>query len=139
MKDVLLERRDATKEKITWQICSERKGIFTLNEEDLYSYKADFVSACKGALSVTLTPKNRPAADPTDPTISVMGSVRGYFHGRRDDQYVIPLVLLITASPQSLTRDPWTTCLLRLLTSSSTVYSTLIAADSTKPFTNGWV
>ena len=44
-RDILLKRCGATKERITWQIESERKGIFTLNEEDLYSYK-DFVSAC---------------------------------------------------------------------------------------------
>lgn len=75
--DILSKRRDATKERITWQLESERKGIFTLNEEDLYSYKKSFVSACDklhSSLSI----------DVDDPAVSIMGTVRGYFHGRWD-------------------------------------------------------
>ena len=86
VRNILLERRNATKERITWQIDSERKGIFTLNEEDLYSYKTEFVSACKEEIS-TMRTRDRPAADSTDPTLSIMGSVRGYFHGRQNGQH----------------------------------------------------
>ena len=76
MKDILVKRRDAAMEKITWQIESERKGIFTLNEEDLYSYKTEFLSACSNL------PVCRPSGDvDSDPAIGIMGTVRGYFHG----------------------------------------------------------
>ena len=79
VRGILLKRRDATKESITWHLESERKRIFTLNEEDLYSYKTDFVSACNSALSPFA---KRPSADVSDPAIGIMGTVRGYFHGR---------------------------------------------------------
>lgn len=75
-----MRRRDAAKERITWQMESERKGIFTLNEEDLYSYKSDFVTACVEC---------RPSVDAKEPTIGIMGTVRGYFHGKRD--FPVPL------------------------------------------------
>ena len=90
VRDILLRRRDAAKEKISWQIESERKGIFTLNEEDLYSYKTDFVLACKDKLS-PIPGKGRPSADVSDPAISIMGTVRGYFHGERS--YPVSLTL----------------------------------------------
>ena len=92
MRDILFERRNAAKERIVWHIDSECKGIFTLNEGDLYSYKTEFVSACKvilGSPAVGRPRDSRPALpmpDPTDPTLSIMGSVRGYFHGRQDGQ-----------------------------------------------------
>ena len=87
VRDILFERRNSAKERIVWQIDSERKGIFTLNEKDLYSYKTEFVSACKATPSSQFAPSwDRSAADPTDPTLSIMGSVRGYFHGRQDGQ-----------------------------------------------------
>jgi len=77
--DVLFERRDATKERITWQLESERKGIFTLNEEDLYSYKTEFVSECKTLAS---RPTDRRSVNADDPVFGIMGTVRGYFHGK---------------------------------------------------------
>ena len=70
MSDVIFKRRDATRERITWQLESERKGIFTLNEEDLFSYKTQFMSECK-----------YPSVNTDDPAIGIMGTVRGYFHG----------------------------------------------------------
>ena len=72
---ILSERRDATEKRIAWQLESERKGIFTLNEEDLYSYKTSFVSACDD-LHFSLS------IDAGDPAVSIIGTVRGYFHGR---------------------------------------------------------
>lgn len=81
VKDILFKRRDAVKEMITWQIESERKGIFTLNEEDLYSYKTNFISTCRNEVAPT---RGRPSVDVNDPAITIMGTVRGYFHGRRD-------------------------------------------------------
>jgi len=80
VRDILFNRRDAAKEKITWQIEAERKGIFTLNNEDLYSYKTEFVSACKDLLSPSRVSGYPAAADATDPVVSIMGTVRGYFH-----------------------------------------------------------
>ena len=82
MRDVLLKRRDATKERITWQLESERKGLFTLNEEDLYSYKTRFVSECKALAS---RPTDHQSVNADDPAIGIMGTVRGYFHGRASD------------------------------------------------------
>ena len=79
MRDILLSCRDATKERITWHIKSERRGVFTLNEEDLYEYKTKFMSACK---EKPLSSRNQPLVDLNDPTIGIMGTVRGYFHGR---------------------------------------------------------
>lgn len=61
---------------------SERKGIFTLNEEDLYDYKTKFVSECKSELSTC-----RQLPDASDPTISIMGTVRGYFHGKQNRRW----------------------------------------------------
>lgn len=84
MRDILLKRRDAAKERIAWQIDSERKGIFTLNEEDLYSYRTEFVSACKALPS--LSRAHARTVDVTDPVVNIMGSVRGYFHGEKNDQ-----------------------------------------------------
>ena len=81
MRDVLFKRRDATKERITWQLESERKGIFTLNEDDLYSYKTQFLKACK---DLSLPPTNHLSVDVDDPAIGIMGTVRGYFHRRRE-------------------------------------------------------
>lgn len=78
MKDILLNRRDATKERITWYIESERRGVFTLNEEDLYEYKTKFMSACKEKYPSS---RNQPSVDWNDPAIGIMGTVRGYFHG----------------------------------------------------------
>ncbi|KAF9650942.1 hypothetical protein BDM02DRAFT_1001795 [Thelephora ganbajun] len=75
VRDILFQRRDTAKERITWQIESERKGIFTLNEEDLYSHKKDFECACKDLPSF-----KRLSVDVKDPAISIMGTVRGYFH-----------------------------------------------------------
>ena len=83
IRDILFTRRDAAKERIAWQINSECKGIFTLNEEDLYSYKTEFISACK-TLSPLLRGVHRPAVDETDPAVGIMGTTRGYFHGRED-------------------------------------------------------
>lgn len=77
MRDILFKRRDATEERITWQLESERKGIFTLDEEDLYSYKTKFMSECKALASRPTDPVNV-----DDPAIGIMGTVRGYFHGR---------------------------------------------------------
>jgi hypothetical protein len=76
--DTLLKRRDATEERIVYQLESERRGIFTLNEEDLYEYKAKFVSACKDK---PFSSRGQPPLDPNDPAIGIMGSARGYFHG----------------------------------------------------------
>jgi len=81
VRDVLFKRRDATKERITWQLESERKGIFTLSEGDLYSYKAKFVSACK---QLSLSPTSQPSVNVDDLAVGIMGTVRGYFYGRRD-------------------------------------------------------
>ena len=81
VRDILLKRRDATGERITWQIESERKGIFTLNEEDLYSYKKDFVSACHK--DAPFGSRNSSSVDVNNPALSIMGTVRGYFHGKR--------------------------------------------------------
>lgn len=92
VRDILFKRRDAAKEKITWQIESERKGIFTLNEEDLYSYKTEFVSACS---SVQRAQNRGHTVDVTDPSVGIMGSVRGYFHGEemvKQDELVLTLV-----------------------------------------------
>lgn len=82
MRDILLKRRDAVRERITWQIESESKGIFTLNEEVLYDYKTEFVSACKD-VGPQLFGRSSTSVDVKDPAISIMGTVRGYFHGRR--------------------------------------------------------
>ena len=71
---------------ITWQIESERKGIFTLNEEDLYDYKKDFVSACKNEISLGCR-----SVDVSDPTIDIMGTVRGYFHGEAKPSVALTL------------------------------------------------
>jgi len=76
VRDVLFKRRDATMERITWHLESERKGIFTLNEEDLYSYKTKFMLECK---DLALRPTD--PANMDDPAIGIMGTVRGYFHG----------------------------------------------------------
>ena len=84
MRDILLKRRDAARERITWQIDSERKGVFTLNEQDLYSYRTEFVSACKTPTASLRTQVR--TVDVTDPVVNIMGSVRGYFHGEEDDQ-----------------------------------------------------
>ena len=75
-----MKRRDATEERITWQLESERRGVFTLNEDELYEYKAKFVSACKDKPS--LSRGQPPPVDSNDPAIGIMGSARGYFHGK---------------------------------------------------------
>ena len=74
-------RRDAVKERIAWQLEAERKAIFTLNEEDLYSYKANFVSACRNVLPPSPFSNAGPTIDADDPAVGIMGGVRGYFHG----------------------------------------------------------
>lgn len=92
MRDVLFKRRDATKERIDWQLEAERKGVFTLNEEDLYSYKKQFVSACTKNIPSSLS------VDVTDPAVDIMGAVRGYFHGK----WVCPLLGALIDSHHSL-------------------------------------
>jgi hypothetical protein len=84
VRDILLKCRDAARGTIAWQIDSERKGVFTLNEEDLYSYRAEFVTACKTPPPLVRTQAR--TVDVTDPAVNIMGSVRGYFHGEENDQ-----------------------------------------------------
>lgn len=101
MRDTLSKRRDATEERIAWQLESERRGVFTLNEEDLYEYKAKFISACKDKPSSS---RGQPPVDSNDSAIDTMGSARGYFHGRYsiaagfDSQLTPPQQFLIDGS-----------------------------------------
>ena len=80
-RDILLKRCDATKERIIWQIESECKGILTLNEEDLYSYKKGFVSVCKDGPWLS---GMRSSVDANNLAVGITGTVRGHFHGRRN-------------------------------------------------------
>ena len=100
-----MKRRDVTKERISWQIESERKGIFTLNEEDLYSYKKDFELACKDPPPSFCGARRPSSVDVTNPAVGIMGTVRGYFHGRWDCLRTRLLIDRRRSFPQTLPRQ----------------------------------